>query len=391
MKLLHTGDLHIGMINYSKLDPVTGLESRLLDFFNTFDFIIEKAIEEKVDVFLFCGDAYKTRDPSPTQQRGFGERIKKIAKSGIPVVMVVGNHDTPNAQGKANTLDIYSALEIDNVFVSRKPELLNIKTKSGNLQVITAPWLQKGDFKDLGEKLSLLYQKIDISLTGGPAILAGHLEVEGSLFGSEKGLSIANDVTVPISLLTDRKLSYVALGHIHKFQELSKNPSVIYSGSPERIDFGEEKDEKGFVLIDIPVKSHKPEDISYQFIKTPARKFVSISVALKADDENPTKTILDEIKKFQIKEAIVKVIINIPADLNKEIEMDLIKKALSEANYIAGISRNIERVDRKILEGTDEVERLTPIEALEKYFQAKKYSTEKIKELTKYAEKIFRE
>ena len=75
--------------------------------------------------------------------------------------MVVGNHDTPNAEGKANTLDIYSALEIDNVFVSRKSELLNIETRSGNLQVITAPWLQKGDFKDLGEKLSqAAYKKV---------------------------------------------------------------------------------------------------------------------------------------------------------------------------------------------------------------------------------------
>lgn len=385
MKLLHTGDLHIGMTNYSKLDPETGLESRLLDFFNTLDFIVDLAVSGDVDAFLFAGDAYKTRDPSPTQQRGFGERIKKIAKAGIPVIMVAGNHDTPNAEGKANTLDIYSALEIDNVYVSRKPELLNIPTKSGNLQVITAPWLHKSDFKSLGDKLPLFYEKIN---QDSPAILVGHLEVEGSSFGSEKGLALSNDVTVPLSLLTDKKLSYVALGHIHKFQELSKNPPVIYAGSPERIDFGEAKEEKGVVLVELSAISHQSSDkfeTNYKFIPTPARKFVSIQIALKGDNANPTQTILDEIGKHEIKDSIVKVIIDIPADLSQEIEMDKIKKSLSEANFIAGISRNVERLQRQILDGEVEVERLTPLEALQKYFESKKYSPGKIKELSRYA------
>ncbi len=382
MKLMHTGDLHIGMTNYSKLDPETGLETRLLDFFNTFDRIIDKAIEEQVDAFLFAGDAYKTRDPSPTQQRGFGERIKRIAKSGIPIILAVGNHDTPNAEGKANTLDIYSALEIDNVYVSRKPELLNIKTKSGNLQVITAPWLHKADFKTLGDKLLGLYEKIK---PGSPAILVGHLEVEGSSMGSEKGLAIANDVTVPLSLLTDRRLSYVALGHIHKFQELSQKPYVLYSGSPERIDFGEEKEDKGFVLVDIP----EPGKATYQFIDSGARKFCTIKIALQGDDKDPTNTILEEIKKHEIKDTVVRVIIDIPADLDKELEMDKIKKGLADANYVAGISRNVERKERVKLDGQEEVERLTPLEALHKYFEVKQYSQDKIKKLESYAAKLF--
>src|SRR5476649_2493856 len=126
MKFVHTADIHIGMSNYAKLDPETGLDTRLQDFLKTFDEIIDKAIEENVDAFIFAGDAYKTRDPSPTQQRGFGERIKRLTKAKIPTVMVVGNHDTPNAQGKANSLDIYSALELDNVWVSRSVEMLEI-------------------------------------------------------------------------------------------------------------------------------------------------------------------------------------------------------------------------------------------------------------------------
>jgi len=379
VKLLHFSDIHIGMENYGKLDPETGLSTRLLDFFKTFDFIVDTALKEKVDAVVFAGDAYKTRDPNPTQQRGFGERIKKMAKAGIPVILVVGNHDTPNAEGKANTLDIYSALEIDNVTVSRKPEFLNIETKSGNLQIITLPWLHKNDYKQVGEKLTLLYEKIK---KNSPAIFLSHVEVEGASYGSEKGLAIANDVTVPLPLLQDKRLNYVALGHIHKHQILSSNPPVVYAGSPHRIDFGEEKEDKGIILVDIQ------KTTTFQFVSTNSRKFLSIEVDLKADDREPTQTILDEIKKHNLEDKIVRLTINIPADLEAEIEMDKIKKALSSAHLIAGISRNVERRERVKLEGVSDVERLTPIEALNKYFDAKKYSPERRKQLEKFAAQL---
>ncbi len=402
------------MENYSKLDPETGLSTRLLDFFKTFDFIVDTAISEDVDAVVFAGDAYKSRDPNPTQQRGFGERIKRIAKSGIPVCLVVGNHDTPNATGKANTLDIYSALEIDNVWVSRKPELLEIPTKSGNLQIITLPWLHKDEYKKVGEKLNLLYVKIK---PDSPSILLSHVEVEGASYGSEKGMAIANDVTVPLPLLQHKRLNYVALGHIHKHQVLSKNPLIVYSGSPQRIDFGEEKEEKGIILVEIipsslratAKQSRSGNDLtkiasssfdklriprndvytaSFQFIPTNCRKFLSIDIDLRSDDKNPTQTILDEISKHNVEEKIVKVIINIPADLDAEIQMDKIKKALSNAHIIAGISRNLERAEREKIDLGKEVETLTPINALKKYFESKKYSPQKQKELEQYASEI---
>ncbi len=383
MRILHFADIHIGMENYSKLDPKTGLSTRLLDFFETFDFIIDTTLKEDVDAVVFAGDAYKTRDPNPTQQRGFGERIRRLAKR-VPVILVVGNHDTPNAEGRANTLDIYSALEIDNVWVSRKPEHLKIQTKSGQLQILTLPWLHKNDYKSIGEKLHLLYDKIE---SGSPAILLSHAEIVGAQYGSEKGMAIANDVTIPLSLIQDRKLSYVALGHIHKHQVLSKpqdKPLIIYAGSPHRIDFGEEKEDKGFCLVDIDSEGKA----SYKFIKTACREFLTITINLKAADASPTKTILEEIAKFETQGKVVRVIINIPAGCEGDIEMDKIKKSLGKANFIAGISRNVERKERVRFEGTEEVERLTPIDALRKYIESKKYSPEKQKKLEEFASSL---
>ncbi len=386
MKLLHFSDIHIGMENYAKFDPQTGLSTRLLDFFKTFDFIVDTAISERVDAVVFAGDAYKTRDPNPTQQRGFGERIKRLAKNNLPTVLVIGNHDTPNAEGRANSLDIYSALEIENVWVSRTPQYLQIPTKSGVLQVVTLPWLHKNDYKTIGEKLNLLYEKITPPPVGGPAIFLSHAEVVGAQYGSEKGMAITNDVTIPLSLLQDKRLSYVALGHIHKHQVLSKPgdiPLIVYAGSSQRIDFGEEKEEKGICLVDIPNPGHA----SFKFVKTHAREFLSIDINLQLDDIDPTQTVISEIKKHDIKDKIVRVTINIPASVNKELRMDQIKKALSDANFIAGISRNIEKRQRERIEAK-EVETLTPIQALKKYFESKKYSKEKQKELESYAAQL---
>jgi exonuclease SbcD len=69
MRILHFSDVHIGVENYGRPDPETGLSTRLADFLDTLDEVVDYALENKVDLALFCGDAYKSRDPSQTHQR----------------------------------------------------------------------------------------------------------------------------------------------------------------------------------------------------------------------------------------------------------------------------------------------------------------------------------
>ena len=68
IRLLHFSDLHIGMENYGRLDPKTGVSGRVLDFVQRFDALIEYGLERDVDLVIFAGDAFKTRDPNPTYQ-----------------------------------------------------------------------------------------------------------------------------------------------------------------------------------------------------------------------------------------------------------------------------------------------------------------------------------
>ena len=65
IRFIHTADIHLGVENYGKIDQKTGIHTRLLDFSHALEYCIDYAIEQKVDFFLFCGDAYKTTSPSP--------------------------------------------------------------------------------------------------------------------------------------------------------------------------------------------------------------------------------------------------------------------------------------------------------------------------------------
>jgi exonuclease SbcD len=114
--LLHFADAHIDMANYGRRDPESGLPMRVIDFLKSLDKIIDSAIEEKVDLVLFAGDAYKDRNPAPTFQREWGKRIIRLSKAGIPTVLLVGNHDLSPALGRAHAIEEYAFCLIQHTF-----------------------------------------------------------------------------------------------------------------------------------------------------------------------------------------------------------------------------------------------------------------------------------
>ena len=79
IRIMHLADVHIGMENYGRLDPATGLNGRVMDFLRRLSEAVEYALDNEVDLVLFAGDAYKTRDPNSTYRREFARRIKRLA------------------------------------------------------------------------------------------------------------------------------------------------------------------------------------------------------------------------------------------------------------------------------------------------------------------------
>src|SRR5512136_1949775 len=137
---LHFADIHIGMEKYGHIDSSTGINSRVIDFLRRFDEVIDYGLSHGVDLVIFVGDAFKTRDPSPTLQREFARRVKRFVDADVPIGMLVGNHDLPAMEKKASSIDIYRTLGVPNVIVGWEEDVHVIDTKRGRVQVVTAPY-----------------------------------------------------------------------------------------------------------------------------------------------------------------------------------------------------------------------------------------------------------
>jgi len=407
MKILHFADLHLGVESYGHIDPATGISSRFLDFLSALDQLIDYALENRVDLVLFCGDAYKSREPSQTHQREFAQRINKLSTSGIPVFLLVGNHDLPNAIGKATTTEIFDTLAIQNVYVSNRPDIYQIQTNGGTIQVASLPWLRRTALLSREETKNLnfdqLNQKLQQVLTGIiavhaaklhpglPSILAAHVWVSGAQIGSERLMTIGQEHVLLPGNVANPAFDYIALGHIHKHQVLSESPPVVYSGSLERLDFGEEADEKGFYLVEI--ESDQPASkrlVSFDFHPITGRRFLTINVNIEPEDTDPTSTVLKAIaeQEERVGGAILRLQISLPAEVTGQLRDNDIREALKEAQYFT-IAKDIKRESRPRL-GQFTAEEITPLEALKTYLESKKVPPPQAKLLLEYGEKLIR-
>ncbi|MFC1894881.1 exonuclease SbcCD subunit D [Candidatus Dependentiae bacterium] len=404
IKFFHTADLHFGVEKYGKIDSKTGMNSRLLDFKKNFEYCIELAIKEKIDFFLFCGDAYKTAFPTPTQQKTLMQLLFKLRQANIPIVAVVGNHDHPLSFGKANSLDILSELPIDGFHVFSKPNILKLKTKKGMVQIVGIPWPTRNNliatkehhFKDSKQITSFLSQAVSNIISSFakkldpkiPSILAAHLTIGTGIFsGSEKCAVFGNDPIFLSSQLAINPFDYVALGHLHRYQNLNSKgyPAIVYSGSIERVDFGERKEKKGFCLVHIDEKK-EGERCKFEFIKLNARPMIQIEVILKSG-EDQTLQILKEINKHDIKDSILKIVYYVPEGKKDKVDLQQVQYVCRFAKNLAEIvpiRKLVKREKRASLTVDMNLETL-----LEKYFDTKDFSKEKKSSLLKKAREIY--
>jgi exonuclease SbcD len=400
VRVVHFADVHLGIENYGRLDPHTGLSTRLTDFMRSIDTVIDVALDREADLVIFAGDAYKTRDPSPTYQREFARRIRRLSQAGVPTVLVAGNHDMPSAVGRAHTMEIYGTLEVENIHVARAPDVLDIETRCGPVQVGVLPWIVRSSLlsldeyknRSLDEINTLVLERIEAILTGEqgfvsrlragvPHILVVHGTIQGAVYGSERSVMLGHDIVLPLHLVKHPAWDYVALGHIHRHQEIEpdRQPPVVYPGSIERIDFGEEKESKGFVIAHVD-RGH----CTWEFQKLDVRPFVTVQVT--ADGDDPTGQIIDAIQQKPIQDAVVRVIVRTTAELDVLIRENEIRRALSDAFYVAAIVHDVVRPERVRLGDQADLAGMTPIEAIERYLQVKETPSDRIAVLKHHAE-----
>lgn len=413
MRLLHFADAHIDMANYGRHDPVSGLPFRVLDFLKSLDTIVDTAIAEKVDLVIFAGDAYKDRTPAPTFQREWGRRLMRLSAARIPTLLLIGNHDLSPASGRAHALQEFDTLQVPYLTVIARPQLMTSTELGIPAQVIGLPWVNRSGLlasldngesptSDVVEKLEDLLtimlknylEECDPSL---PTILTAHASVQGATFGGERLVMLGTDLVLPGSLVKDERLDYVALGHIHKPQNLNGpgpdphdktpylHPPVIYPGSIERVDFGEARDDKFFIIADIQ-KGHTQVD--WRQLKQ-VRPFAEAYLKIEST-ENVTaqiKAVLPPARR--LKDAIVRLTLDYPRDYERLINEAEIRETVQAADPF-----EFHLVKRPQIEGRvrlaegQNIASLSPLELLEKYWQASHTDNADINDLQQLAGQI---
>ncbi len=381
IRVVHTADLHIGMENYGRWDPASGLHQRLEDYLRSLDQAIDVAIARDADVFLIAGDIYKSKDPSPSHQREFARRVRTLTSAGLQVVLLVGNHDMPGRHKAANPLDIYGSLEVPGVTILRRPDLVTLETKHGHLQVGAMPHVTRGFLlarqetipRSLEECERLLEQVIDETLhalaaevdPAIPAMLTAHLSVDVATLGSERDLMLGKGLTLPLASLALPAWDYVAMGHIHKPQVLEAGPGlppVVYPGSLDRIDFGEEKDEKGFWVVDL-IRGDRPK---MERVAIDVRPFRTVRVDL-CDTEDCTAGLVEAVKRAVCEGAVVRLAYTLQAERAAAIDETAVREALADAFDVVWRPELIQGAARTRHPELAEALAGSPLSALEKY------------------------
>ena len=380
IKILHLSDIHMGSgFTHGRINPETGLNTRLEDFVSTLSICIDRAIESEVDLVLFGGDAFPDATPPPYVQQAFASQFRRLVDAQIPTVLLVGNHDQ-HSQGQGGaSLCIYRTLGVPGVIVGDTLDTHNIQTRSGEVQVITLPWLtrsalmtrQETQGLSLGEINELLTERLQVVLEGEirrldpdiPIVLLAHLMADNANLGAERFLAVGKGITLPLSLLTRPCFDYVALGHVHRHQNLNKSnrPPVIYPGSIERVDFSEEKEDKGYVMVEVESGNAK-----WEFCPLDVRVFRTIEVDV-SKTEDPLDKIAKSVAKNDIEDAVVRLVYKLRSEQLDLIDNTSLQEILSPAHTYTIHPELVSQLARPRVPELSASSSIDPMEALKTY------------------------
>lgn len=262
MKILHTADWHIG----KKLH-----KHELSDDFNLFiEWLCETIRSQKVDLVLVSGDIFDLANPSSEARKQYYQALLILQKLKVQIVLTGGNHDSPAMLNAPSELVKLLAIHI----VGGLPEkiedcIIPIKNAEGKTELVIAalPYLRDADLRQAvegqnsEERKQALLQGIENTFKAAeevcksqypaiPAVAMGHLFAAGmETSESEREIQIGNLAAFNAQRFGDY-FSYIALGHIHKPQQVKAAVPTYYSGSPIPLSFSENEDKKRVLLID---------------------------------------------------------------------------------------------------------------------------------------------
>lgn len=251
MKFLHTSDLHIG----KKLFELSMLEEQKA----ALDQIYSVAVSESVQAVVIAGDIYDRAVPPAEAVTLLDDFLTRLADSGIPVIMISGNHDCGERVAFADKILERQGLYISGSYEGQLKDVA-IPDEWGTVHFICLPFVKPAvvGAQTSGEAVEKMLSNVPMLLSESEVshryVLITHYFVTGEQgeepqpSDSETAVSVGGLDNVASSLF--QNFSYVALGHIHKPQKIGQG-NVYYSGSPVKYSFSEAMQEKGVNLVEL--------------------------------------------------------------------------------------------------------------------------------------------
>jgi len=306
-----------------------GVNQRMLDLIGTFGHVVNEMIEKGCGLIIFAGDLFKSNQPSIFMQIEVAKILNEAANK-VRIVLLPGNHDISSETfGYFALLDLYKMISGSKISVISRPGQLVF----GDVQICGIPYPNKGllkpdDIKDLSnEEINQKMREYIMDIVKGfkpepskYSILVTHLAVQEAKI--KRGLVLlADDVMMNINeLITNPPFDATVLGHYHRQQVISEKPFAAYVGSADIEDFGEEGEQKKYLIINTDLKGNPGE---FEWCHIPGKRFITVKINPKTEFhlDNP-------------KDALVRLIFSSPKDAYRAnvaaIVTDLYKRGAQE-------------------------------------------------------------
>lgn len=335
-EIVCVGDVHEGIAFDFRIDPETGISERALDLHTNFARAAQWAIEHKASLFCVLGDLFDRTHVAPIfRELVRRDVIEPLGQAGIEVWILAGNHDQPRRSARSTSLDDFRGYAHVRVFREPKAEVREID--GHRIGFILLPYMHPDQVvAEIQEKLAKdvpreeayeaarrvwkgwIENRAKDLKDADLRILFGHFETQGVRYASTTPPELVpHDFTFSADMLP-ASMDLAVFGHIHMHQSLFGR--LVYTGAPERIDWGERLDPKGFLAV--------RADGSWTFEELPARPMLKVDVRATLG-EDVTEKVLAALPAERAA-ALVRIELTLPDEMRKQLDERRLGEALKD-------------------------------------------------------------
>ena len=339
-EIVCVGDVHEGIAFDYRIDPETGISERALDLHGNFAKAAQWAIGHRAALFCVLGDLFDRTHVAPIfREMVRRDVIEPLGKAGIEVWILAGNHDQPRRAARSTSLDDFRGYTHVRVFRDPKVETRTIDGRK--VGFILIPYLHPDEVVDqirerLGKDIPreeayeaarrvwkgwIENRAADLRETD-LRVLFGHFELQGVRYASTTPPEVVpHDFTFARDMIPS-SVDLAVFGHIHMHQVLWDK--VVYTGAPERIDWGERLDPKGFVTIQA--------DGTWSFVELAARPMEKVEVTAALGDD-VTQRVLEALPG-DVSGKLVRIEVWLPDELRSSLDERKLRAKLESAFHV---------------------------------------------------------